>query len=83
MNIVYRVFSKSRITRIKKYEHENRHEIFMPNVIDLFRGRKYMYICTLGWLKKTRFWGNQMLFDFVNLNEEKNSREGCGLYDDI
>ena len=38
----------------------------------------------LGWLKKTRFWDNQLLFDVLNLYvEKKDSGEGCGLYDDI
>ena len=37
----------------------------------------------LGWFKKTRFWGNQLLFDFLNLYVEKETRESCGLYDDI
>ena len=29
--------------------------------------------CTLGWLKYTRFWGNQLLFHFSNLYVEKNT----------
>ena len=39
--------------------------------------------CILGWFKKTQFCGNRLLFHFLNLYVEKNSREGCGLYDDI
>ena len=38
---------------------------------------------TLGWFKKTRFWGNKLLFHFLNLYVEKNSREGCDFHDDI
>ena len=32
---------------------------------------RYIIYCAIGWLKKTRFWGNQLLFVLFNLYVEK------------
>ena len=42
-----------------------------------------MYSMYIRVVKKIQFCGNELLFHSWNLYVEKNSREACGLYDDI
>ena len=55
--------------------------LVFTNIITILR--MSILVCVLGWFKKPQFRGNQLFFHLLNLYVEKNSREGCGLYDDI
>ena len=60
--------------------HENSFQISNMHWIHFIPNQSFMNIRVV---KKNQFRGNQFLFQFLNLYVEKNSREGCGLYDDI